>query len=783
MIKRYTTLSQGSYTSKSFLKKPGQALLALIFLAVFCNDTAYSQAKAINIKGELINLADAVGESVAEVDSLALVAMYHSLRGTTWRDNSGWLQDQVIFWMGVDEIEEIDLGNGESEWRVTRFSTSSWDTENMTECGYLPPEVVDMEYLEYFQIENQWLCGELNRELLSLPNLYYYHFRKNYLTGEIPWDAMGDSPSLEFFSITENALRGPVMTADVVRAERVWGIELDRNFHLDGAYPPELVQMQSLRRFYANKMPNVSGPMPDFSQVSTIERVEIKYTNFDPGPFPEWVRDVGGFDGIDRLALVENNIIGPVPDWIVELSNLTELHIGGRDMEMDMADFPDLSLMPSLSRLNIFGGNFHGELPAWFADMSLDRLWIKYTNIGGTLDILAEMPSLGVLKVNYNQFEGGIPAGFRELNGLRFLSLDYNNLEIGEIPDFIGNNMAGLNMLYLAGSGVTGEIPSSLSNLQSLSRLRLQDNPGLGGAIPGWIWDLDMEAFDISNTSIDVNGEFPSQIKNWTSLRKLGLGGLGINGEIPQWLGDMEFRKTKTARTLHPYLSLANNNLTGPIPENMGNFYTLDSLNLSNNQLVGGIEMLASIGRADPNNTDVALLEALVLSGNPGLTGSIPTAFMDNHKTRVFHFEGTDLCMPAGFDTYLDDIVEFGGFSAWYNRRMPYTSVTDYSAMNFCSDVSADDLSDTAYRFMLYSNYPNPFNPTTTIRYEIAEGDNVTLRIYNVIGQRVATLVNEHRNAGLHEVHFDASNIASGQYIYRLESGNRVQTETMTLIK
>ncbi len=765
------------------LNRSGGLFLAVLILLAFGLQESFAQAKIVNAKGEQLNVADAVGESVAVVDSMALVAMYNSLRGETWRDNSGWLQDQVIFWMGVDEITEIDLGNGDSEWRVTRFSTSSWDTENMTECGYLPPEVADMEFLEYFQIENQWLCGELNRELLSLPNLFYYHFRKNYLTGEIPWDAMGDSPSLEFFSITENALRGPVMTADVVRAERVWGIELDRNYHLDGAYPPELVQMPNLRRFYANKMPNVSGPMPDFSQVATIERVEIKYTNFDPAPFPEWVRDLGGFDGIDRLALVENNIIGPVPDWIIELSNLTELHIGGRDMEMDMADFPDLSLMPSLSRLNIFGGNFHGELPAWFADMNLDRLWIKYTNIGGTLDILAQMPSLGVLKLNYNQFEGGIPAGFRELNGLTLLSLDYNNLEIGEIPDFIGNNMAGLNMLYLAGSGVTGEIPSSLSNLQSLNRIRLQDNPELGGTIPSWVWDLDMVAFDISNTGIDTGGEIPTQIQNWRNLRKLGLGGLGINGEIPQWLGEMAFRKTKTARTLHPYISLADNNLTGPIPQNFGSFLTLDSLNLSNNQLEGNIDMLVTIGRADPNNHDVALLEALVLSGNPGLTGQIPPAFMDNHKTRVFHFEGTDLCMPAGFDTYLDYIVENGGYTAWYNRRMPYTSVTDHATMVFCSDTSADDVTEAPGRFKLHTNYPNPFNPSTTIRYEIPESGVVTLRVYNLIGQRVSTLVNEHIDSGAHEVTFDAAGLASGTYIYRLEAGNYVMTQTMTLVK
>lgn len=740
----------------------------------------FSQAKVVNLQGEELSMA--TNGSVAAVDSLALVALFHSMKGETWNDNSGWLEDPVAFWIGVQEIREIDIGGGETEWRVTEFAAFP-DDNNMTECGYVAPEIVDMEYLEYFQIQNQYLCGELPREILSLENLYYYHFRKNYLTGEIPWDAAGDSPSLEFFSVTENALRGPVMTADVGRAERLHTIELDRNYHLDGSYPPELLQVEPLVRFYANKMVNVSGPIPDFSQLPNIERVEIKYTPFDEGPFPEFFRDLTERDNFNRLALVETGITGPLPQWIVEFQNLTELHIGGADMEMDMNDFPDLSLMPALARLSIWGGNFHGELPNWFSDLNLNRLWIKNTNIGGTLDVLQNLSSLGVLMVNHNKFEGGIPLGFRELDALTLLSLDYNNLEIGEIPDFIGNNMSGLNLLYLAGSSVTGSIPSSLQNLQSLSRIRLQNNPDLSGEIPSWIWNLDLDAFDISHTAIDVNGEFPSQIQSLSNLRKLGLGGLGISGPIPSWLGDMTFRKTKAARTLHPYISLEDNNLTGPIPANFANFLTLDSLNLANNQLEGGIEMLVTVGRADPNTHDVALLEALDVSGNTGLAGEIPTEFMNNHKTRVFRFDDTDLCMPQGFDGYLAEIVEKGGLTSWYNRMMPYTSVTTGGSLCEAA-VSVDDSGNgNVYTFRLHQSYPNPFNPSTIIQYEIADAVNVTLNVYNILGQRVATLVNEQQTAGRHQVQFNADNLASGQYIYRLEAGDRVMTQTMTLIK
>ncbi len=94
--------------------------------------------------------------------------------------------------------------------------------------------------------------------------------------------------------------------------------------------------------------------------------------------------------------------------------------------------------------------------------------------------------------------------------------------------------------------------------------------------------------------------------------------------------------------------------------------------------------------------------------------------------------------------------------------------------------------------FVLYQNYPNPFNPTTTIKYSIppletlhttSQQTLIQLKIYDILGKEITTLVNEYQNSGVYEVLFDASGLSSGTYIYRLQVGNFIRTKKMQLVK
>ena len=85
--------------------------------------------------------------------------------------------------------------------------------------------------------------------------------------------------------------------------------------------------------------------------------------------------------------------------------------------------------------------------------------------------------------------------------------------------------------------------------------------------------------------------------------------------------------------------------------------------------------------------------------------------------------------------------------------------------------------------FQLKQNYPNPFNPSTVINYQLPDNNFVTLKVYDVIGNEVATLVNEYTPAGTYEVRFNASKLTSGVYYYQLRAGSFVQTNKMLLVK
>ena len=125
--------------------------------------------------------------------------------------------------------------------------------------------------------------------------------------------------------------------------------------------------------------------------------------------------------------------------------------------------------------------------------------------------------------------------------------------------------------------------------------------------------------------------------------------------------------------------------------------------------------------------------------------------------------------------TFLDDIAVTGVFR-YRLKQMDFDGTFEFSNEIEVSVIALDD-------FALFQNYPNPFNPSTTISYQLPEAGYVTLKVYDMLGNELETLVNAVKPAGVHEVTFNSGNLSSGLYLYKMNSGNFEKTRKMLLVK
>ncbi len=209
-----------------------------------------------------------------------------------------------------------------------------------------------------------------------------------------------------------------------------------------------------------------------------------------------------------------------------------------------------------------------------------------------------------------------------------------------------------------------------------------------------------------------------------------------------------------------------------PVAYDTAGFYAKASgwnIRTVNPQLVGLTSAILN-GTANPINGQP--IDLRPQAGSPALTGAAtPVNF-----TRF----------PGDRQNFFDPVNFIGAFDATNNWTAGWTVwSTNSTTFNLTSRVIEERaLEARPTNFELSQNYPNPFNPTTNIRFSLPTSQVVTLKIYDVTGREVATLINgERRAAGVYQLTYDASNLASGTYLYRLQAGSFVETKKMTLVK
>ena len=165
----------------------------------------------------------------------------------------------------------------------------------------------------------------------------------------------------------------------------------------------------------------------------------------------------------------------------------------------------------------------------------------------------------------------------------------------------------------------------------------------------------------------------------------------------------------------------------------------------------------------------------------------IDTATILNHNTWIMVLDQTKPDISEGHTLAMDIGISYKITITTYGYGTTKTSTLVYANINgieFGEMVtSADDLPNEIDGYNLNQNYPNPFNPSTKIKFKLAETVFTSLKVYDVLGNDVATLFNEEKPAGEYEIDFDAFGLTSGVYFYQLKAGSFIDTKKMILIK
>ena len=195
----------------------------------------------------------------------------------------------------------------------------------------------------------------------------------------------------------------------------------------------------------------------------------------------------------------------------------------------------------------------------------------------------------------------------------------------------------------------------------------------------------------------------------------------------------------------------------------------------------GGIQLASGTPNVQYSN-----VQGSVLPGTGNI--SVEPFFADNID---YQLSDSSLCIGAGIDS-----IQIG--STWYYapptdmggnlRPNPSNCAPDMGAWEsvLCGSptvLPGQTTNNTPETYSLYENYPNPFNPSTTIEFYLPKSSEVTLKIFNILGEEVATLVSDKLSTGTYSYEWDASNFASGVYLYRVQAGDYVETKKMVLMR
>nr|XP_025670167.1 receptor-like protein 13 [Arachis hypogaea] len=418
-------------------------------------------------------------------------------------------------------------------------------------------------------------------------------------TENIPWNASFQLEDLEIFSCKLN-LPTRTFPSFLSSQNALRRVDLSEA-NLAGTFPNSFfMNKPRLKYMFLSKNSFVGSfelPVNQSQQMNQLYTLDIS-NNLIEGELPT---NMGFFfPFLDYLDVSSNRFDGSIPSSIGEMSTLTVL---------------DLSY-----------NNFSGNVPKHFFKgcISLQSLLVDNNNFNGAFPSFVRSPNLTRITASRNNFEGQITEEMCELIRLLALDLSYNNFS-GALPSCL--NMPSAGLISLQGNSLTGTIPEAVGGLQSLMFLLLGGNQ-LQGQIPNQICQLKyLQILDLSQNNF--TGSVPSCFNSTTfaSGKQSLLFGFFFNPLLQLIIKGLSLSYNTELLEIITVLDLSSNQLTGEIPDQIGDLSGLHALNLSHNHLEGPIPT---------SFHNLQSIESMDLSNN-SLSGEIPLQLEDLHYLSVFN--------------------------------------------------------------------------------------------------------------------------------------------------
>ena len=271
---------------------------------------------------------------------------------------------------------------------------------------------------------------------------------------------------------------------------------------------------------------------------------------------------------------------------------------------------------------------------------------------------------------------------------------------------------------------------------------------------------------------------------------------LNVNGLLRVITGDLELNDHLVTLGSNASLSeTAGNTVTGL----SGKITITIDVNVPSGVNIGGLGAWISSSANLGNTTVERFHSPRSGSGNQGIFRYFNIAPTNNaglNATFRFYYDESELSGIPEANLKLYKSPD-GSDNSWSSEGGAVNATSNYVEKSGVDNFSYWTLADSEHplpvekdedaqipdQYALYQNYPNPFNPETVIKFELPESGMVSLKIYNSLGEEVATLVNEQMDAGTYHYRFDANNLSSGVYLYKLSSDNFNQSYKMILMK